>query len=119
MMWGGEIPREQKGMRMKIDLGNNEYLNFDVTHRMGKFCIYVRKEFVEEKQLDDGTKYQVVNSYPFANGNFYFVVKEGRKSAKFIEKIESYLESHKDELLKLWLAGEYPTMVGMIKTGVN
>jgi len=47
------------------------------------------------------------------------VVKEGRKSAKFIEKIETYLEAHKDELLKLWLANEYPTMVGMITTGVN
>lgn len=104
---------------MIIDLDGKNRLNMSVQHNRGKFCVYVRKEFVEEHELSDGTKYMSVTTTPFANGNFYFVVKDGRKSAKFIEKIENYLETHKDELLKLWLANEYPTMVGMITTGVN
>lgn len=104
---------------MIVELENNNRLNFDVSHRNGKFCVYVRKEFVEEKELENGTRYQVVQSYPFADGNFVFVVKEGRKSSKFMDKINAYLESNKDQLLKLWNDGLYNTIVGMVVTGVN
>ena len=69
---------------MIIGLENNNYLNISVQHRNGRFCVYVRKEFVEEHELD-GLKYQTVTSTPFADGNFLPV--EHDKTKKHVIKV--------------------------------
>ena len=100
---------------MIVELGNNEFLTIELSHYRGEYRVYVRKEFVKVETLDDGTKYQVVESFPFADGNFWVGVKEGRLSGKFMEAGRNYLEANKERLKELWLKGDYSQMVWLIQ----
>lgn len=100
---------------MKIELGNNEFLSIELSHNRGEYRVYVRKEFVKEETLDDGTKYQVVESFPFANGNFWVGIKEGRYSAKFMEAGRNHLEANKERLKELWIKEDYAQMAWLIQ----
>lgn len=98
---------------MLIPLEENARLNIELGHRDGVYRVYVRKEFVEEHELENGVKYHTIMSMPLNDGNFAVRVKEGRKSAKFLESGSKYLESKKDILKKLWLGGNYNEMVSV------
>lgn len=100
---------------MKIELGNNEFLSIELSHGKGEYRVYVRKEFVKDEVLEDGTKYQVVESFPFANGNFWVGIKEGRYSAKFMEAGRNHLEANKERLKELWIKEDYAQMVWLIQ----
>ena len=99
---------------MLIPLEDNARLNVELDHANGVYRVYVRKEFIEENQLNDGTKYQSIVSYPFADGNFVVRVKEGRKSAKFLDAGNKYLEDNQEQIKDFWLKGWYGAMVGII-----
>lgn len=100
---------------MIVELGNNEFLTIELSHGKGEYRVYVRKEFVKEETLEDGTKYQVVESFPFADGNFWVGIKEGRYSAKFMEAGRNHLEANKERLKELWLKEDYAQMVWLIQ----
>lgn len=100
---------------MYIQLEENSRLNVELSHNRGEYRVYVRKEFVKDEVLADGTKYQVVESFPFADGNFWVGIKEGRYSAKFMEAGRNHLEANKERLKELWLKEDYAQMVWLIQ----
>ena len=83
---------------MIIDLENNARLSVSLKQGNGVYRVYVRKEFVEIHELDNGTKYQVITSTPFADGNFFVTIGEGRKSQKKLDNGEKYLEENKESI---------------------
>lgn len=85
-----------------------------VSHDRGQYRLYVRQEFIEKR---DG--YEVVSFLPFANGNFCALVKEGRKSAKFLESMEKHLIENAEKLKQLWLDNDYGYMVAVVGEGVK
>lgn len=101
-------------MIIELDKEKNSQLHIDVLHRNGKYCLYVRQEFVEQC---DG--YESFVSYPFADGNFRAVVKEGRKSAKFLESMEQHLIKNAEKLKQLWLDNDYGYMVAVVGEAVK
>ncbi len=101
---------------MIIELEDNARLNVSLMQGNGVYRVYVRKEFVEVKELDNGAKYQTITTIPFADGNFFVKVGEGRKSQKKLDDGEKYLEENKDNIKASWLAGDYYA-VAMILMG--
>lgn len=93
---------------MIIELGKqkNSRLNMSVSHDRGRYRLYVRQEFVEQR---DG--YQSIVSYPFADGNFSVTVKEGRKSAKQLALMEQILEKWANAYRYNWEVGNYAWIV--------
>lgn len=96
-------------MIIELDKEKNSRLNMSVSHDNERYRLYVRQEFVEQR---DG--YESVVSYPFADGNFVATVKEGRKSAKFLEKMEQHLIKNAEKLKQLWLDNDYGYMVAVV-----
>ena len=93
---------------MIIPMENNARLNITLRHDSGQYRVYVRQEFVEEKELSNGQKYQAITTHVFANGNFFVRVADGRKSQKWLDEGEKFLENlDKDEFLKHWKIGNY------------
>ena len=101
-------------MIIELDKEKNSQLNIEVVHRSGKYRLYVRQEFVEQR---DG--YQSIVSYPFADGNFVATVKEGRKSAKFLESMEQHLIKNAEKLKQLWLDKDYGYMVAVVGEAIK
>lgn len=93
-------------MIIELDKEKNSQLNIEVVHRSGKYRLYVRQEFVEQR---DG--YQSIVSYPFADGNFVATVKEGRKSAKQLALMEQILEKWANAYRYNWSVGNYAWIV--------
>lgn len=104
---------------MIINLEDNARLNVSLKHGNGVYRVYVRKEFVENHELDNGVKYQTITSMPFADGNFFVTVGEGRKSQKKLDDGEKYLEENKEEIKAKWLAGDYNGVAGIVVNVVN
>ena len=97
-------------MIIELDKEKNSRLNMSVSHdKYGRYRLYVRQEFVEQR---DG--YESVVCYPFADGNFVATVKEGRKSAKFLESMEQHLIKNAEKLKQLWLDKDYGYMVAVV-----
>ena len=97
-------------MIIELDKEKNSRLNVSVSHdKYGRYRLYVRQEFVEQR---DG--YESIVSYPFAGGNFVVTVKEGRKSAKFLESMEQHLIKNAEKLKQLWLDNDYGYMVAVV-----
>ena len=46
-------------------------------------------------------------------------VKEGRKSAKFLESMEQHLIKNAEKLKQLWLKNEYFNMVALVVGGIK
>lgn len=101
-------------MIIELDKEKNSRLNISVSHDKGQYRLYVRQEFVEQR---DG--YQSIVSYPFADGNFWALVKEGRKSAKFLESMEQHLIKNAEKLKQLWLDNDYGYMVAVVGAGIK
>ena len=101
-------------MIIELDKEKNSRLNISVLHVNGRYRLYVRQEFVEQR---DG--YQSIVSYPFADGNFVATVKEGRKSAKFLESMEQHLIKNAEKLKQLWLENEYFNMVAVVGEAIK
>ena len=102
-------------MIIELDKEKNSRLNMSVSHdKYGRYRLYVRQEFVEQR---DG--YESVVCYPFADGNFVATVKEGRKSAKFLESMEQHLIKNAEKLKQLWLKNEYFNMVALVVGGIK
>lgn len=101
-------------MIIELDKEKNSRLNMSVSHVNGRYRLYVRQEFVEQR---DG--YESVVSYPFADGNFVATVKEGRKSAKFLESMEQHLIKNAEKLKQLWLENEYFNMVAVVGEAIK
>lgn len=93
-------------MIIELDKEINSQLHMEVLHQNGKYCLYVRQEFVEQR---DG--YESIVSYPLANGNFRAVVKEGRKSAKQLALMEQILEKWANTYRYNWKVGNYAWIV--------
>ena len=106
MSWNNK--REQMGIKMIIELDKekNSRLNMSVLHDNGRYRLYVRQEFVKQR---DG--YESVVSYPFADGNFVATVKEGRKSAKQLALMEQILEKCANTYRYNWSVGNYDWIV--------
>lgn len=102
-------------MIIELDKEKNSRLNISVSHdKYGRYRLYVRQEFVEQR---DG--YESVMCYPFADGNFVATVKEGRKSAKFLESMEQHLIKNAEKLKQLWLENDYDNMVALVVGGIK
>ena len=99
---------------MYIPIKDNERLSVTLNVADGKYRVYVRKETVEIQQDSTGTKYESVLTVPYADGNFCFVVYEGRKSAKKISTILDTLEHSKDFILEQWKQGNYQEIVNTV-----
>ena len=99
---------------MIISLEDNARLNVSLKQGNGVYRVYVRKEFVEEHELDNGMKYQTITTTPFADGNFFVTVGEGRKSQKKLDAGEQYLEANKQNIKASWLAGDYQAVAAIL-----
>lgn len=97
-----------------VDLENNDRLVMKIWHDAGRYLLSVRKEFVERR---DG--YEMVTTVPFAEGNFFAIIKEGRKSAKQLAKGAALLEQNKSRYLELWGHGDYAGIVANVMTGMK
>lgn len=95
---------------MIIELEENSRLSVKLSQDYGEYRVYVRKEFVEKH---DG--YMTVTSTPFADGNFFVKVAYGRKSKKWLEEGEKFLESVKDYILQKWSIGDYVAVAWMLQ----
>lgn len=93
-------------MIIELDKEKNSRLNISVSHVNGRYRLYVRQEFVEQR---DG--YESIVSYPFADGNFVATVKEGRKSAKQLALMEKILEKWANAYRYNWSVGNYDWIV--------
>lgn len=104
---------------MIIKLEDNARLNVSLKHGNGVYRVYVRKEFVENHELENGMKYQTIMSTPFADGNFFVSVGEGRKSQKKLDDGEKYLIEHKEGIKACWLAGDYHAVAAVLMKTIN
>ena len=104
---------------MLIPLEENARLNIELRHRDGVYRVYVRKEFVENHELENGMKYQTITSTPFADGNFFVSVGEGRKSQKKLDDGEKYLIENKESIKACWLAGDYHAVAAVLMKIIN
>lgn len=108
------ITNNQKEIKMYIPIKDNERLSVTLNVSDGKYRVYVRKETVEIRESSKGTKYESVLTTPLADGNFCFVVYEGRKSLKKISTILDTLEHSKDFILEQWKQGNYQEIVNTV-----
>lgn len=90
----------------KIHLQDNEYLKIYVYHRDGQYRLSVTKIFEED---------MFETSWPMANGNFYKVLLEGRKSAKKLDRYNEIIQQNQEALKSLWLNEHYYQMVELIE----